>query len=67
VGEDDVFDDREAEPCSARIAGAVFVDTVESLKDVRLILEGDSGSVVGDRYFHPLSFDAGFEFDHRGV
>ena len=65
MGEDDVFDDREAESCSSRIAGAVFVDAVEALKDVRLILEGNPCSIVGDRYFHPLHFEAGIDLDER--
>ena len=57
VGLDDIFHDREPEPGAARVARAVLVDAVEAFEDVRLVVGGDSGAVVGDAdaYFPVLA------------
>ena len=45
---DDIFHDREPEPGAAGVAGSVLVDAVEPFEDVRLVVGGNAGSVVGD-------------------
>src|SRR5205823_344708 len=48
VGLDNVLHDGEAQPRATHFAGAGAIDTVEALKDARLVFQRDADAVVGD-------------------
>jgi len=48
MGEDDVFDDGEAEAGAASVTGAVFVNAIKAVEDKRLCAKRDAWSVVSD-------------------
>ena len=64
--EDDIFDDREAEAGAAGVARAVFVDAVESLENMGLVLERDSRAVVGKSELDAFADTLGCEVDFQG-
>src|ERR1035437_6104712 len=52
-----VFDDGEAEAGAAELTAACFVDTIKTLKDMKKMLLGDAGAIVGDRgYYETVLF-----------
>ena len=66
MSEDDIFDDREAEAGAAGVARAVFVDAVESLENVGLVLERDARAVVGKSELDAFADTLGCEVDFQG-
>ena len=61
--EDDIFNDREAEAGAAGVARAVFVDAVEPLKNMGLILERNARAVVGKSHLDAFADAFGGEVD----
>lgn len=48
MGENDVFDDGEAEAGAASVAGAVFMNAIKAVEDKWLGAKRDAGAIVSD-------------------